>query len=175
MKVNFATAIFCEKTALALRTAHAYGLLPDQALTTCWFIEQVCKWFKIMTSRHFRTAIGKKSMKEKHDFLKEFMTIIEEMMAADKRWKPSQKGILVSTANVIHLSETLISKNILHFFMASRLTQDALENIFSRVRFKGTVHPSPLQALRAVRLISIASLQKKYQRVTMPKIMTHTI
>lgn len=164
MRVQFATRIFCEQTAVALVTAQSLGLLPEEVLVTSWFINQVSRWFKTMTSRHYRTAINKKNFQVIDNFLGEFTTMIRHMKTADNKWKPSQRGIIISTENMRHLSQSLIYSKNFNFLQTSRLTQDAVENTFSRVRVKGTVHPSALQALRAVRLISVSQFTKEVPR-----------
>jgi hypothetical protein len=53
------------------------------------------------------------------------------------------------------LRENLISEGYA-FALGGRITQDALENIFSQIRRKAGRKPNAIQCLRAIRLISIS-------------------
>lgn len=88
-----------------------------------------------------------------------FVDTISRFRSSDNRWKPYQTGI-ITTYNTILLAEELLNNRSLQYFLCSRLTQDAPENIFSLVRSRGSLVPSALQALRVVRLITIAQFTK---------------
>lgn len=161
MKVSYATKIFCEETACALEAAHVYGYLPEEVKTTVWFIKQISTWFDIMTSRHVKASLTNKNIQEKCIFLNMIINLMENMTSCDNKWKPSQKGVILSTLNMIELSTYLLKTKTMSFVLTSRFTQDALENTFSKVRFRGNTHPSALQTIRAVRLISIAQFTQE--------------
>ncbi|KAH7967961.1 hypothetical protein HPB52_004402 [Rhipicephalus sanguineus] len=60
-------------------------------------------------------------------------------MGSTSQWKPSQAGLLISTTVVIRLQDILLSSEGYNFFLTSRLLQECLENLFSRVRLKKPV------------------------------------
>lgn len=62
------------------------------------------------------------------------------------------------------MAEELLNNGSLRYFLSSRLTQDALENIFSIVRSRGSLIPSALQAIRAVRMITIAQFTREIKQ-----------
>lgn len=51
MKVGYARAVFCDKTADSLELGVKKGMIDPAATSTVWFIRQVSQWFSIMTSR----------------------------------------------------------------------------------------------------------------------------
>lgn len=93
-------------------------------------------------------------MEEKKEKFLAFVDIISRIRSSNNRWKPYQTGIIITTCNTILLAEELLNNGSLRFFLSFRLTQDALENIFSIVRSRGSLFPSALQAIRAVRMIT---------------------
>ena len=71
-------------------------------------------------------------------------------------WKPIQTGILVSTQSLLDLFASLVASGSYNYLLTSRLTQDALENLFSQIRGRGNSHPSPVNFRHCLRLISIS-------------------
>lgn len=51
-------------------------------------------------------------------------------------WKPVQTGAVLSSVAALSLRECYITKQGFKFLKLSRLSQDALENLFSSIRFK---------------------------------------
>ncbi|KAH6920497.1 hypothetical protein HPB50_028515 [Hyalomma asiaticum] len=98
-KMNVATAhaLFHHATAAGLRYLVLKNHLPKEALTTAFFLEQVFRWFTIMTSRTMKTALSElcpQKGDEAKCFLANFIAMVMDMVIVDKTgkssWKPFQ-------------------------------------------------------------------------------------
>lgn len=78
-------------------------------------------------------------------------------------WKPINTGMILATMSLCTISEMLI-ENGYKFVLLHRFTQDALENIFSQIRRKAGSHPSALQSLRALKLITVSQFISDVKR-----------
>jgi hypothetical protein len=154
MNVALAVQLFSVKTAAALEKAVSLKQIGKAALATAWFLRLVNQWFTMVTARHVKVGITQKNKEEKILFLECFIEVIQETQFGNG-WKPVQTGLILSTKNIIHLTNNLFSEGF-HFFLPGRLTQDALENTLSQIRRRSGSKPTALQAKRALRLISIS-------------------
>ena len=70
---------------------------------------------------------------------------------------PWQKGILCSIRAVRGLYEKLVENGGFNFLLTKRLTQDCLENYFSKFRSLGgdSDHPGPVSSMRRIRILLI--------------------
>lgn len=78
MKVGPAFSLLNHDTAAALRFLVQRGDLPQEALTTAWFIETIYRWFKVLTSRTTKLGISKLNDQIYEDsliFLKDMVTL----------------------------------------------------------------------------------------------------
>ena len=159
MKVNVAAQLLSHSTASALRFAVHDNLLPADALTTAWFVELINSWFDAANARNRREALYSKSGSKIKSLLL-MMEIIPKITfsSANRQfsWKPIQTGILVSTQSLLDLFASLVASGSYNYLLTSRLTQDALENLFSQIRGRGNSHPSPVHFRHCLRLISIS-------------------
>lgn len=73
----------------------------------------------------------------------------------DGRWKPFQRGFLISTTSVLQLSKFLLTEKGFKYFLPSRGLQDCLENLFSTVRFDNP-KPNAIQVRDSIKNISIS-------------------
>jgi hypothetical protein len=162
MKVGPARAVFCEKTVTALQLGVKKGILPNEALTTAWFVSQVATWFTILTSRNRKTSITRRNAQFKLKFLESFIELFKNISNTTGKHKPYQTGIVLTTTCIITIVVILL--NDLTFVLIGRFTQDVVENLFSIVRYRGGRTPSPLQGLRALRLIMVAQFTKQIKR-----------
>ena len=162
MKVNVAAQLLSHSTASALRFAVHDKLLPADALTTAWFVDIVNNWFDAANVRSRREALYSKSGSKIRSLLL-MMEIIPKLTfsSANRQysWKPIQTGILVSTQSLLDLFASLVASGLYNYLMTSRLTQDALENLFSQIRGRGNAHPTPVHFRHCLRLISISQFQ----------------
>jgi hypothetical protein len=116
MKVKTLTNVISHSVSSALKFLAAYK-------TTAWFLDQVEKWFYLMTSRHPSCAISKMNPEiydDSIEFLKNFMDIFRRMEVGHKRtWKPSQTGVLVSTESLLGLQVELLENRGYDFILTS--------------------------------------------------------
>ncbi|KAH9364878.1 hypothetical protein HPB48_018179 [Haemaphysalis longicornis] len=112
--------------------------MEEEALTTAWFVERVYRWFTLMTSRYIGTAMSM-FKPDAHDeavaFLKEFMEIFAHVSIKKSNQRDQFKA------------------------RTSRLTQDALENLFSCIRSRHPV-PRALEFKLMLRLIMLSQFFK---------------
>lgn len=61
------------------------------------------------------------------------LLILQNMSFPDRAFKPVQRGFKLSTNTLMSLHNELVVNGPLDYLMSGRLTQDALENLFSQV------------------------------------------
>jgi len=156
MRVSLAAQFFSQSTASALEVCVRLDKLPIEALTTAWFLRSVNNWFDAMNARHkpaglFRNQTAKLST------LSSMIDILKDVTFSDRKiWKPVQCGIQLSTSSVLQLSDNLMKKYNLQYFLTGRLTQDPVENLFSQIRGRGVSHPSCTVFRQALRMTTVA-------------------
>ena len=157
MRVCLAAQFFSRSTAAAIQTCVNLELMPVDALTTAWFLNMVNDWFDAMNSKHKDSALLNGRHTAKKQALTDMLEIVKDLSFNGRKvWKPVQTGIQLSTIAAIQLSEQLMTKYNLPYFMAGRLSQDPVENLFSQTRGQGVMHPSCTLFRQALRLITIA-------------------
>lgn len=167
MNVGTAYAVFNHAVASALRLLVEQGKIDEEALTTAWFVDQVFKWFSLMTSRTPTMALSdlcSEKGKEAVTFLNDFMEVFRNLRIIDKAktnatWKPIQAGIIITTTTALNLRELYVQSKNLKFLLLSRLCQDALENLFSTIRVKSPV-PRAREFKYTLRVIVLAQFFK---------------
>uniref|UniRef100_A0A224YVC6 p-32 hm n=1 Tax=Rhipicephalus zambeziensis TaxID=60191 RepID=A0A224YVC6_9ACAR len=166
MNVASAHALLHHATAAALRYLVQKGQLPKEALTTAFFLEEMFWWFTIMTSRTRKTALSdlnSQKADEAKTFLKGFIAMFSGLSITDKRgkscWKPVQTGAVLSTLCALELRQHYIVEQNFKFLMLSRLSQDALENLFSTIRLKTPV-PRAREFKSTFRVIVLAQFSQ---------------
>ena len=90
-------------------------------------------------------SITKRNKEKKYDFLLKIITITENTVFGHG-WKLLNAGIIMATLIIIGICETLVNSSF-DFVLSRRLTQDALENIFSQIRRKSGATPIAFQCL----------------------------
>jgi hypothetical protein len=101
-----------------------------------------------------KKSITSRNKNVKFEFLESFVFVLQNMQRG-KGWKPLQTGMIMSTLSVRNLAEEMFAEGC-RFFLPGRLSQDALENIFSQIRRKSASKPTALQAKRALKLICVS-------------------
>ncbi|KAF2891237.1 hypothetical protein ILUMI_14937 [Ignelater luminosus] len=123
MKVMTSTNVISRSVSSALKFL-SEALNRPFYLTSAWFIDQVEKWFYLMSSRHPSSALSKINLTAYNDagqFLKDFMDLFTRMEVGPKKvWKPSQTGVLISTQSVLELQAELLEIKKYEFFLTSR-------------------------------------------------------
>nr|CAI5855991.1 unnamed protein product [Callosobruchus analis] len=93
MKVSTSTNVISHCVSSALKFL-ADELKKPEYLTTAWFLDQIEKWFSLMTSRHPTCALIKFNIdiyNETIIFLNDFLELFTIMEVGFKKlWKPSQ-------------------------------------------------------------------------------------
>ena len=143
--------------------------MPKEALTTAWFCETMFQWFKLITSRTRSLALSE-NIPDKYDqatkFLQDQISLFHKIKIGTSNryaWKPVQTGVILATTNALNLAEYYIKNKGFHYVCLGHFTQDAIENLFSQIRFVNPV-PSPKYFKMALRLISVAQYFKTNRR-----------
>ncbi|KAH8037482.1 hypothetical protein HPB51_011631 [Rhipicephalus microplus] len=161
MKVKPAFSLLNHDTAAALRFVVQRGDLPQEALTTAWFIETIHRWFKVLTSCTTKLGISKLNDQKYEDsliFLKDTVTVFTDLKIGSPSkhvWKPMQTGIILVCKVALELQHYYLNEKGFFFVLLNRFAQDALENLFSTLRAKNAV-PKALQFRSAIRAATFA-------------------
>lgn len=162
MNVSSAVAVLNHAVAAAIRVLVNLGHLGKESLTTAWFLEQVDQWFSFMSSRSISTGMSCLNENKHGDavnFLQKFARLMSAVSIRNQNqrdcFKPVQAGVMVSTASAIAVQSFLLQEHKFKFVMLGRLSQDALENLFSCVRAKNPV-PRALEFKLTLRLIMLS-------------------
>lgn len=162
MNVGAAVRFFSAKTASALQTAVANGILPTKALTTSHFILIIEKWFSIISSKVRKTSITSRNCDQKYIFLHMIIDLFQRCVFKEG-WKPLNYGFVLCTLSFCDMVEFLF-QNKYDFVLGHRFTQDVTENVFSQIRNKEGSMPSAQKALRAIRNITVAQYVSNVKR-----------
>lgn len=137
MKVSSATNVINHAVSSALNYVAKTTNNTDY-ITTAWLIGYASKWFKLMSSRSTKSALGKlypEKFRNAIDFLEEFTEIISTMkVGKTSSWKPFQTGIIISTTSMIEITKYLLDHDNFQFVFGARFMQDCIENLFSVIR-----------------------------------------
>jgi hypothetical protein len=107
------------------------------------------------------TLIYEESIK----FLKEFQEIKYDLFVdRNSLWKPYQRGVILATETALDVQQLYLQTYKIKFIMLGRLTQDALENIFSSCRARNPV-PNPKEFKTNLRLITLSQYSKKLDKL----------
>lgn len=166
MEVCTSTSVVNHTVSSALKFL-AEELDKPAYLTTAWFLDQVERWFHLMTSRHPSCALSKFNLNVYRDsiaFLKDFRDLFCNMEVGQKKiWKPSQTGVLISTQAMLELQANLLEDRQYKFLLTSRFPQDCLENLFSVLKSKQCV-PNAVQVKNNLKLICVSQYLRNAPR-----------
>lgn len=158
MNVGAAIRFFSIQTASALECAAKEDELLDaeckQAVTTAAFIRLVEEWFALINSRMRKASITLNNQDRRFIFLHQIIDLFQNIKFGEDKWKPLNKGMILSTLSFCDLAEYLFSRGF-DFILGHRFSQDATENVFSQIRKKEGKMPTSRQCLRAIKLISV--------------------
>lgn len=105
-----------------------------------------------MTARHSSLGVFAENYDETYSTLTELIEIMKHAkFGSDGKWKPFQRGFVVSTTSVLELSKYLLEERN----FKGQLLQDCLENLFSIVR-SGNPKRNALQIRDSIKEISIS-------------------
>ncbi|KAK5890438.1 hypothetical protein CesoFtcFv8_013958 [Champsocephalus esox] len=88
MKVGLALNVFSKATSAGLKYMVQQENRPLSYLTTAWFLEQVDRWFDLMSSRHPITALSRLKMEE----YQKAITFLQNIVHLFRGIKIGQKG-----------------------------------------------------------------------------------
>lgn len=109
-----------------------------------------------MTARHFSMSITDQNFEEFSDELNQMMDIMKHSkFGEDERWKPFQRGFIVSTTSILEMTKFLLKSRGFEYFMPSRVLTDCVENLFSCVR-SDNPKPNAIQLRNAIKNIAIS-------------------
>jgi hypothetical protein len=117
-------------------------------------------WFQLMTSRYQQLALSHKEMGEYEIsiiFLHSFMKIIRHTTTENKCWKPFQTGCLLATQTALDYQQIYLEEGF-QYVMLRRLTQDALENLFSVISSRRSV-PDAREFRSVLRLVCLSQFE----------------
>ena len=173
-KIQPETHLYCKKSArqnvrqaaqlLSQTTAKAFTFVFGEEMgTQAEAVQTVNDWFDVMNSRQVydKKVLGCAygiHQKQQEDALMKMETLIKTMKINKKtKLLPFQKGILMSIKSIQSLFHVLNSSHNISFIFTSHVNQDNLENLFSRLRALNSnyQHPSPVEALRRLRILMI--------------------
>lgn len=162
MNVSTAYALLHHDTGAGIEYFIAKGKINETHATTAWFCKTAFKWFKIITSRNTKLAWSHMN-EDTHDnavnFMNDFMSIIYNIKIGGKaEWKPVQSGIILATKTALDIQEEYLNKYGYKYVMGGRLTQDAVENLFSVIRSRTPV-PGPHEFKVSLRLITLSQYE----------------
>ncbi|KAJ8956758.1 hypothetical protein NQ314_006632 [Rhamnusium bicolor] len=162
MRVSNASHVLSSEVSSALKFM-AQELKRPEYLTTAWFVEVVCKWFELMTSRHPIMALSRINediYKKTLDFLKTFIDIFKRAkIGARELWKPVQKRVIITTQSILDIQQIFLEDKGYTFLLTSRFTQDCLENFFCVIRSKQVI-PNAVQFKNNLKSICISQYLK---------------
>lgn len=134
-----------------------------EVLTTAFYIENLARWFKLVTARELQLALSKKNQgayESALKFLNSFKYLIHRSRVGEKtRWKPWQAAIIMATDALLRLQEFFLC-NGYDFLFLGRFTQDCVENIFSQLRVKCRT-PRALQVKNNIKFITIGQVMEE--------------
>jgi hypothetical protein len=134
MNVGTAHALLHHDTGAGIEYFIAKGKISETHATTAWFCKIAFKWIKIITSRNTNLAwshINEDMHANTLTCMNDFMTIVYGTKIGSKSdRKPVQSGIILATQIALDVQEEYLNKHGYKYLMGSRLTQDALENLF---------------------------------------------
>jgi hypothetical protein len=166
MKVSTAAQMFSHSTSSGLKFGVTASSLPTAALTTAWFLELMNKWFDVCNARTKLQALHPKS-DSKIATLHTVMSLAPKLTYRSRTsanvissWKPIQTGLLMASRSLVDLHNDFVRAGYYKYLMTSRLSQDALENLFSQIRGRGDSHPTPVKFRHSLRLICISQFTK---------------
>lgn len=168
MKVSFAAQLFSHSVSSALQFCVSANLLPVGASTTAWFFEIINQWFDAANARAKMQALHPNSG-NKISVLQLMLSLAPNLSFRSRHttscerkttWKPIQTGLLMATKSLLDMHTELVKTGYFRYLLTSRLTQDALENLFSQIRGRGDSHPTPVKFRHNLRLITISQFTK---------------
>lgn len=170
MKVNLATNMLNRNVSDALNYLDQENN-NKKYKTTAKFVEIISKWFGLISARSCMMALGKKvsdertqnKFNESIEFLNSVIELFRDVkIGSDQRFKPVQRGVMITTKSVIELTTYLINERGYLYVLAGRFSQDCVENVFSNIRKKFPV-PNALQFKQSLKILMVSQYLQTLQ------------
>ncbi|KAJ4949703.1 hypothetical protein JOQ06_021212 [Pogonophryne albipinna] len=114
MKVGLALNVFSKATSAGLKYMVQQENRPLSYLTTAWFLEQVDRWFDLMSSRHPITALSRLKMEEYQKAITVLQNIVHLFrgikIGQKGGWKPVQTGVIMATTSMLAIQEEMLTQ-----------------------------------------------------------------
>jgi hypothetical protein len=169
MNVSLSVRLLSHDVAAAILFHISRNNIDRSHGTTAWFLKIMQKWFKIMTARHYKFGLSHHNDDEWQDtinFLNSFMDITKKLNVG--AWKPFQTGLMLATQTALDFQQEYLQNYNFKYVLLGRLTQDALENLFSVVRRRRAV-PDARDFKGALRLITLAQFDTQIRHRSYPQ------
>ncbi|KAK3907199.1 Transposable element P transposase [Frankliniella fusca] len=173
MKVKLAYSFFSEEVAVGMEHYCKEGVAGLEDVTaTVAFIRRINKLIDVMDanrpSTSLRVATGEQGTEaQDKEFVEEFLQFLQEWEALGvlRKFRLTSQtafGLRVTLSAALQLTDYLSKQLGFDYFMTKRMSQDALEHFFGKVRQScgAGAHPSPTQFIQVYRLLSVGSLIK---------------
>lgn len=134
--VEMSSEILSRSAATASRCLRAVDLLPEVFKTTAWFVEQMDRWFSLVTS----PTLGP-TPEQRNDalaFLNGFKDLFSRIslpssQALEATLRAAQVGLCVSTVAMLHLRDAVMSGLQSHCVLTCRQSSDLPQNVLRAV------------------------------------------
>ena len=158
MRVDMAAKLLSHSAASALYFMNSIGAAPLEVTTTAFFCDKVNEWFDILNNRTAH-KFKKTTLENEISIIKNMSNLIKNISFSDnKKWKPIQKGIILTNETIMNLYSELTLDKI--DFLFGRMNQDCIENLFSQIRSKSDSNPSALKFKINLKLVTISNYLK---------------
>ena len=164
-RVRPAAQLFSHTTATAMmwgksRSDEDY----QETVSKAYAVQLVNDWFDVMNSRcldfrnKLKVPLGR-NIDEQMDVLNRMKDFLGKLQLIKKTNVHFIKGIIASINSTQALYEELVTNGPFDFLLTTRLNQDCLENLFSRIRALGGPkdHPGPVEVLKRIKTILISN------------------
>ncbi|KAK7457998.1 hypothetical protein BaRGS_00039119 [Batillaria attramentaria] len=155
LRVRYAAQVLSHSVAAGMSSLVQLQVLPHDALATAAFIERFDQLFNAFNSSNLKSkqVMGHAmSLNSGHiEFLQDTLAWLETVKTKSSRALPCLCGWKMAIRGLLALWEDLHNNHGFKFLLTSRLNQDCVENLFSRIRGHagGVYNPTPA-AFRAI-------------------------
>ena len=170
MKVKRAAQILSQSVSAAIMNYICAKKLPQKALATARFVKKMDSLFDIFNSSRrfdpkiFRTALHKNSLSL--DFLKECLTWLDTVRVLGlKAQPPCINGWKSSINALLGLWEEVKEIDGIDYLCTRKISQDVLENWFSKIRGKGSFNLYP----------SVQDFQRRYKLLLLKDCISNSV
>lgn len=162
MKVKYATQVLSATVSAGMNLYIRFGVLPAAAVGTSELIDRFDKLFDILNSSSFNCSKMYNRAFKNDDFQKEFLSDCREFFKSVKVIDKNNKDVTNSIKCIKGWGITIKSFELLwekvmevgfKYLLSRRLNQDALENLFGKIRQQNgnCINPTPIQFQRTFR------------------------